>query len=175
MTLKQIILSFSCSMSLLLLLSCGNRKEVDVAESNQNTSNVIEKPPPNFESIDECFLLHYLLSEECVKQSSRLNHDSLRIIEIIFPLVSQKMSCSNLEINNIQVDLKFEDFDLNTVKHIKSTRDNPLRTFHLLKIEMSTHVKMVELFYGPSNSIFKIKANMIASGIEIEEIICANF
>lgn len=175
MTLRQIILSFFCSVGLMFLLGCENRQKVGVAKSDQKTSSIVEKPQPSFESIDECFLLHYLLAEECVKHSSRLDHDSLRTIEIVFPLVSRKLSCSSLEINKTQVNLRFEDFDLNIIKHVRSTRDNPLRVFYLLKTEMNTHTKMIELFYGPSNSIYKIQANLTKSVVEIEEVVCANF
>jgi hypothetical protein len=162
----SILLSFS---------NCTNEKVKSHIHKEQIQDKVDLISNTDFKSIDECVLLTYMLSEGCLKYSARLSHDSLKVVRIVFPDTLEAFVCDQLRINDVSVQLKFEAFDLNVIKHVKSTPNNPLRTFYLLKSEMSTSSKVIELFYGPSNSIYRLKVNKVKAGVEFEDLICANF
>lgn len=122
-----------------------------------------------------CDIVEILIHKECVISNARLNAPKLKQINFVVPLNQDSLHCDSLNFDEKEINIYHESVNIDSVKHIKSTPDNPVRTFYVLEHQNKDTEKAIELFYSPSGSIFRIEAKNNNGNWSIKDFFCAKY
>jgi len=167
---------FTCFFLLCFyLFKCQSNSE---ATSNLNSDNRIEDEEPPIvllKDTTDCSLLLEVLKKECVAVTSRLNVPTLEQIVILVPSGKYKLDCNQFTLGEIPVSVKHQVVDLDTIRNYKPQKDEPVRKFYTMDYKNRNGYKIIELFYSPSGSIYKLTVKIDEEKAMVDDFFCASY